>query len=62
MNKGTVKRFNSPEGLRLHHKTKRTEWIFSFIFPGIASNGFKSLEEGQAVTFDITNSPKRAYR
>ena len=27
-------------------------------FSGIASDGFKSLEDGQAVTFDITNSQR----
>ena len=43
MNKGTVKWFNSQKG-------------YGFITN--EENGIKSLEEGQAVTFDITDSPR----
>ena len=39
MNKGTVKWFNKEKGVH---------------FSGIASEGFKSLEDGQKVQFEIT--------
>ena len=56
MNKGTVKWFNSQKGYGFISDEQGND-IFVH-FSGIASNGFKSLEEGQAVTFDITNSPR----
>ena len=54
MNKGTVKWFNSQKGFRFITNEENGEDIFVH-FSGIASNGFKSLEDGQSVTFDITN-------
>ena len=54
MNKGTVKRFNSHKDLCFITKIENGEDIFVH-YSGIASNGFKSLEDGQSVTFDITN-------
>lgn len=57
MNKGTVKWFNSQKGYGFITNEENGMDIFVH-FSGIASNGFKSLEEGQAVTFDITDSPR----
>ena len=57
MNKGTVKWFNSQKGYGFITNEENGMDIFVH-FSGIASNGFKSLEEGQAVTFDITNRPR----
>ena len=57
MNKGTVKWFNAEKGYGFITNEENGMDIF-VPFSGIASNGFKSLEEGQAVTFDITNSPR----
>ena len=53
MNKGTVKWFNSEKGFGFITNEATNEYIFVH-FSGIASEGFKTLEEGQAVTFDIT--------
>ena len=48
MNKGTVKWFNAQKGYGFITKD-----VFVH-FSGIAGEGYKSLEEGQNVTFDIT--------
>jgi cold shock protein len=51
MNKGTVKWFNAQKGFGFITSATNNEDIFVH-FSGIASEGFKSLEEGQNVTFD----------
>ena len=51
MNKGTVKWFNAQKGFGFITSDETNEDIFVH-FSGIASDGFKSLEDGQNVTFD----------
>ena len=46
MNKGTVKWFNNQKGYVFVH------------FSGLNMEGFKSLEEGASVEFDITEGAK----
>jgi CspA family cold shock protein len=53
MNKGTVKWFNAQKGFGFITNDATNEDVFVH-FSGIASEGFKSLEEGQRVTFDTT--------
>ena len=53
MNKGTVKWFNSQKGFGFITNEATGEDIFVH-FSGIATDGFKTLEDGQQVTFDIT--------
>lgn len=51
MNKGTVKWFNAQKGFGFITNENNGEEIFVH-YSGIASEGFKSLEDGQRVTFD----------
>ena len=53
MNKGTVKWFNAQKGYGFITHDSTGEDVFVH-FSGIAGEGYKSLEEGQNVTFDIT--------
>ena len=53
MNKGTVKWFNAQKGYGFITNEITGEDVFVH-FSGIAGEGYKSLEEGQNVTFDIT--------
>ncbi|MFQ9510975.1 MAG: cold-shock protein [Lachnospiraceae bacterium] len=54
MNQGTVKWFNAQKGYGFIKNETNGEDVFVH-FSGIATEGFKSLEEGQHVTFDITD-------
>ena len=53
MNKGTVKWFNAQKCYGFITNESTGEDVFVH-FSGIAGEGYKSLEEGQNVTFDIT--------
>ena len=53
MTKGTVKWFNAEKGYGFISNESTGEDVFVH-FSGIAGEGYKSLEEGQNVTFDIT--------
>ncbi|MDF2610570.1 MAG: cold-shock DNA-binding domain protein [Lachnospiraceae bacterium] len=57
MNKGTVKWFNAQKGFGFITNSDNGEDVFVH-FSGILTDGFKTLEEGQAVSFDITKGAR----
>lgn len=56
MNNGTVKWFNAQKGYGFITNEGTGEEIFVH-FSAINSDGFKTLEEGQNVTFEIEQDP-----
>ena len=57
MNKGTVKWFNAEKGYGFITNDANGEDVFVH-FSAIQVDGFKTLEEGQKVTFDVESDPK----
>jgi cold shock protein len=57
MANGTVKWFNDSKGFGFITPEAGGEDLFAH-FSAIQSQGFKSLQEGQRVTFDVTKGPK----
>ena len=56
MNKGTVKWFNNQKGYGFISDEAGNDVFVHYT--GLAMEGFKSLEEGQAVEFDIVDGAK----
>ena len=56
MEQGTVKWFNDAKGFGFLSRPSGEDVFVHF--SAIKSDGFKSLQEGQAVTFDVVKGPK----
>ena len=54
---GTVKWFNEAKGFGFITPTDGGEDLFAH-FSAIQGSGYKTLKEGQAVSFDVTTGPK----
>ncbi len=54
---GIVKWFNESKGFGFISPDEGGEDLFAH-FSAIQSKGFKTLAEGQRVSFDVTNGPK----
>ena len=57
MNTGTVKWFNETKGYGFIENDNGSEDVFVH-FSAINSEGFRTLTEGQRVTFDVEQDPK----
>ena len=61
MNNGTVKWFNATKGYGFITNDATGEEVFVH-FSGIVADGYKTLEDGQKVTFDTETDPKNSKK
>ena len=61
MNNGTVKWFNSEKGYGFISNDNGGDDVFVH-FSAIVGEGFKTLEEGQKVTFDTEQDPQNSKK
>ena len=61
MNKGTVKWFNEEKGFGFITNENGGDDVFLH-FSAIVAEGFKTLKEGQTVTFDVEPDPKNSSK
>lgn len=61
MNTGTVKWFNADKGFGFISNDDGSDDVFVH-FSSIMIDGFKTLDEGQKVKFDVEQDPKNASK
>ena len=61
MNKGTVKWFNAEKGYGFIANDAGGDDVFVH-FTAIVADGFRTLQEGQSVTFEIEADPKNSNK
>lgn len=61
MNQGTVKWFNGEKGYGFISNDNGGEDVFVH-FSAIQSNGFRTLTEGQKVSYDVEQDPKNSSK
>ena len=62
MNTGTVKWFNSEKGFGFIANDNGGDDIFVHFSAIASASGYKSLQEGQAVSFEIETDPKNSSK
>lgn len=61
MNKGTVKWFNSEKGYGFIKNDDGSDDLFVH-FSAIQADGYKTLEEGQRISFDTEADPRNSSK
>ena len=62
MHSGTVKWFNTEKGFGFISNDAGGEDVFVHFSAIVSDNGYRTLQEGQAVTFDVEVDPKNSSK